>query len=99
MQMRRARIRVTRRPHKTDNVPALHPHSLPPPFRVPVQVRVVVAIPAHFVELVYRVAAGFAEEEFTDGSRYDRSHGCPSRLQNIDRLMSVPVVNFLEHVP
>jgi hypothetical protein len=40
------------------------PASPPPPssFRVPVQVRVVVAIHAHFIELIYRVPTRFAKE-------------------------------------
>jgi hypothetical protein len=61
--------------------------------------RVVAAIHSHFVELVYRVAARFAEEELTDGSGYDRMYGRPSRLENIDRIMRVSVVNLLEHIP
>src|ERR1039457_2160311 len=81
MQVRRTRIRISRRSHKTDDVPTLDPHSLMQPFRVPVQVRVVVAIHFHFVELVYRVAARFAEEQFTDGSGY-RSEEHTSELQS-----------------
>src|ERR1017187_7841960 len=99
MQVRRARIRISRRSHKADDVPTLDPHSLTQPFHVPVQVRVVVAIHFHFVELIYRVAARFAEEQFADGSGYHRAHGCPSRLQNVDRLMLMSVVNFFERIP
>src|ERR1017187_1374058 len=54
MEVRRARIRISRRSDKTDDVPTLDPHSLTQPFHVPVQVGVVVAIHSHFVELVYR---------------------------------------------
>lgn len=99
MQVGRARIRISSRSDKTDDVPTLDPHSLPQPFHVPVQVRVVVAIPSHFVELVYRVAARFAEEQFADGSGYDCIHGCSSWLQNVDGLMPMPIVNLFEHVP
>jgi hypothetical protein len=51
------RIRIASRSHKTDDVPTFHPCSLPQPFQVPVQVRVVVAIHPHFIELVYCVPA------------------------------------------
>ena len=40
-----------------------------------------------------------AEEQFADGSGYHRMHGCPSRLQNVDRLMPMSVVNFFESIP
>ena len=86
-------------PTKPMTSPRSNPHPLAQPFRVPVQVRVVVAIRAHFVELVDRVAARFAEEQLADGSRYDRMHGRPSRLQNVDRLMRMSVVNFFERIP
>src|ERR1039458_979039 len=99
MQVRRARIRISSRSDKTDDVPTLDPHSLPQPFGVPVQVRVVVTIHSHFVELVYRVAARFAQEQLADGSRYDRTHGRPSRLHNVDRLMRMTIVNFFERIP
>src|ERR1039457_4137144 len=82
MQVWGARIRISRRSHKTDDVPTLDPHSLTQPFRITVQVRVVVAIHFHFVELVYRVATRFAEEQFADGSGYHRTHGGSSRLRN-----------------
>jgi hypothetical protein len=62
-------------------------------------VRVVIAVHSRFIELVYRVAAGFAEKQFADGSRYDRVHGGPSRLHNVDCLMPMPVVNFFERIP
>jgi hypothetical protein len=43
-------------------LPTFDQHSLAQPFHVPVQVRVVVAIHPHSVELVDRVAARFVEE-------------------------------------
>src|ERR1017187_2030888 len=99
MQVWRARIRISRRSHKTDDVSTLDPHSLTQPVRVTVQVRVVVAIHFHFVELVYRVAARFAEEKLAHDPRYHCTHGCPSRFQNIDPLMGKSVVNFIERIP
>ena len=57
MQVRRARIRIARRSHKPDDVSTRDLHSLPQPFRIPVQVRIVVAIRALFVKLVDCVAA------------------------------------------
>ena len=55
MQVWRARIRISSRSGKTDDVPTLDPHSPTQPFHVPVQVRVVVAIHSHFGELVHRI--------------------------------------------
>src|SRR5579862_1631485 len=98
MQVRRARIRISRGSHKPDDVPTHDPYSLTQAFHVPVQVRVVVAIHSHIVELVYRNAARFTKEEFADGSGYDCSHGCPSGLQNVDRLMRVAVVNLFKRI-
>ncbi len=99
MQVRRPRIRISRRTNKTDDVPTLHPNSLPQLFRVPIQVRIVIAIRSRFIKLIYCVAARFAEKQFADGSGYHRMHGCPSRLQNVDCLMPMPVVNFFERIP
>src|SRR5580658_4450955 len=99
MQVRGARILIARRSHKTDDLPTLDPRSLPQPVHVPVQVRVVVAIHSHFIELVYRIAARFAKEQLADISGYDRMHGCPSRHQDVDRLMPMAVVNFFERIP
>src|SRR5208282_421952 len=99
MQVGPACIRISRRSHKTDDVPTLDSHFLPQAFHVPVQVRVVIAIHSQFIELVDCVAARFAEEHFADGSGYHRMHGCASRLQNVDRLMPMSVVNFFERIP
>ena len=55
MQVWRARVRISSRSGKTDDVPTLDPHSPTQPFHVPVQVRVVVAIHSHFGELVHRI--------------------------------------------
>src|ERR1017187_9149536 len=98
MQMRRARIRISRGSDKTDDVPTLDPHCLTQPFHVPVQVRVVVAIRSRLIELVYGIAARFTEEQLADGPGYHRTHGCPSRLQNVDRFMRMSAVNFFEHI-
>src|SRR5579872_4803159 len=98
MQVRRSRICISRGSNKPDDVPTLDPHSLPEPFRVPVQVRVVVAVHSHFIELVDSGAAWFAEEQLSDGSGYHGMYGCPSGLQNVDRLMPMSVVNFFESI-
>src|SRR5579864_17595 len=98
MQVRRAWIRISRRSHKTDDLPSFDRHSLTQPFRVPVQVRVVIAIRSYFVEQVYGVAARSAEEHLADGSGYHSTHGCPSRLHDVDGLMRMSVVNFFEHI-
>ncbi len=99
MQMRCARIRISSRSYKTDDIPTLDPHPLPQTFRVAIQVRVVVAIHSGFVELVYGVTARFAKKKFADSSGCHRVHGCPSWLHNVDRFMAMSVVNFFEAVP
>src|SRR5579859_1815445 len=98
MQVRRACIRISRRAHKTNNVPARDRHSLPQPFHVAVQVCVVVAILSLFVELIYGVAARFAQEQFANRSAYHRTHRCPSRFDNVDCFMPMSVVNFFERI-
>src|SRR5580658_7417273 len=96
MQVRRSRIRILSRSHKTDNFPTLDLHSLPQPLSVAIQVRVVVAIHSPFIELVYCVATPDTEEQLADRSGHHRMHGCPSRLKNIYCLVPMSAVNFFE---
>ena len=95
--MRRAFDCVSSRSHKPDHVPSAHRHSLVQPFRVPVQVRVIVAILC-LHRTVYGTAARYAEKQFLNGSGYHRTHGCSPGLHNVDRLMPVSVMNFLKRI-
>src|SRR6202035_2507282 len=90
--------RVSRRSHKTDDVSRLDGHSFVQPFRVPVQVRIVITILCLLIELVDGDAARFAEEQFANRSAYRRTHGRSSRFGDVHRLMSMAVMSFFKRV-
>src|SRR5579862_2154473 len=75
VQVWRARIRISRRSNEPDDIATLDPHPLLQAFRVSIEVRVVVAIQSHFIELVDCVAAWFAEKQLANGSGYHSVHG------------------------
>ena len=99
VQVRGARVCVSRRADKTDDAAALNAHSLAQIFRVPVQVRIVVAINSRVIEFVNRVATGFAEEQLADRPRDRCVHRRPARRQNVDGFVTMPAASFGERVP
>src|ERR1035438_8186616 len=98
MQVRPLRVRVSRRPHKTDDIPPLDPHALAQALGVAIEMSVVIAIGGLIVEFVNGVASRLAEEELADGAGHGGMDRRSPRGGKVQRVMRVPEMNFGERI-
>ena len=98
MQLRRVRQRVARRADVSDHIAARDRHPFADFLCVTIQVSVVETVGALTIELVDSQSALPADENLANEAVGDRANRCAARSHYVDRLVSMPVMNFVEGI-
>ena len=98
MQLRRVRQRVASRADVSDHIAARDRHPFADFLCVTIQVSVVETVGALTIELVDSQSSIPTDENLADEAVGDRANRRTARSHYVDRLMTMPVVNFVEGI-
>jgi hypothetical protein len=98
MELRRVRQRIACSADVSDHIAARDRHPFADLLCVMIQVRVVETVRAVTIEFVDSQSALPADENLADEAVGDRANRRAARSHDVDRLVTMPVMNFVEGI-